>query len=123
MPNHNGIVLFTGLRDSLKTEVWERIDVLLSRYSKFDAVLQDAFALDDPSAKNGLAQSLQECIDALGKLPRDFSPAMVDLLEPHFKQLIKQSGLAFQWEIESRRRTREMLENLKKNGVAEYAKK
>jgi hypothetical protein len=121
--NSNAAQLFTTSRDDLKHEVWERIDGLLSKHSKYDSILQSALALDHPTAKNETANALQACIEAMGKLPQNYPPAMDDLLEPQFKELIKQSGLLYQWEVEARRRITEMQENLKSKGVADYAKR
>jgi hypothetical protein len=48
---------------------------------------------------------------------------MDDLAALQFKELIKQSNLAWGWWVEARRRITEMTTNLKEKGVAEYEKR
>lgn len=121
--NQNAVQLYTRYRDALKTDVWDTIDAFLSRHQQFNATLQSALALDYPAAQNELDKSLLDCITALGKLPPNSPPEMDDLVEPQFKELIKQSEIAYEWELEAKRRIAEMQNNLKTKGVAEYAKR
>jgi hypothetical protein len=121
--NGNGEVVFTTARDSLKREVWDKIDVLLAKYPKYQIQLQGAFALEIPAAKNELSKELQDTIIAVKKYPKNAPPDMDDLMEPRFKGLKEQSELAWNWWTEARQRIAEMTNNLKTRGVAEYAKR
>lgn len=118
--SNGGIQLYTQIRDDLKVKVWEQIDAILAKYPKYDSTLQEALALDYPPATNDLSKALQGCIDAIGRLPHNFPPSMDDLLEPQFKELIKQANLASDWEMEAKRRLIAIKKNLKDNGTAEF---
>jgi hypothetical protein len=121
--NGNAVITYTMLRDTLKTDVWDRIDSFIDRHQRHQSVLQEAFALDHVAAKNEVSRALQSVVEAAQRLPRNSPPEMDDLLSPQFKELSKQSALLYQWLLEFRRRTSEMIENLNSRGVATYAKR
>jgi hypothetical protein len=121
--NGNGEVVYVTGRDTLKRDVWDKIDALLAKYPAYQTQLQAAFALEIPAAKNELSRALEDAIDTVKKYPKNAPPDMDDLMEPRFKELIKQSNLAWNWWAEARQRITEMTANLKSKGTAEYAKR
>jgi hypothetical protein len=118
--NYNGVELYSRLREELKTLVWEKIDGLIERHKQYESELQVVFALDHPVAKNDLSRALQGVIEAIQRLPPNSPPEMDELLEPQFKELIKQSNLGWAWVTEVSQRLDKMTENVSTRGVAEY---
>jgi hypothetical protein len=121
--NGNGEAVYVTGRDSLKRDVWDKIDTLLAKFPTYQMQLQTAFALEIPAAKNELSKSLDDAINTVKKYPKNAPPDMDDLLEPRFRELIKQSNLAWNWWSEARQRIREMTANLKDRGVAEFSRR
>jgi hypothetical protein len=121
--NGNGEVVYVTGRDSLQREVWDKIDALLAKYPTYQTQLQGALALEIPAAKNELSRALEDAIITVKKYPKNTPPDMDELMEPRFKELIKQSNLAWSWWSEARQRITEMTANLKNKGAAEYAKR
>ena len=118
--NSNGVQLYSRLREELKTLVWEKIDGLIERHKQYESELEGVFALDHPAAKNDLSRALQAVIEGIQRLPPNSPPELDELLEPQFKELIKQSNLGWAWVTEVSQRLNKMADNVSTRGVAEY---
>jgi hypothetical protein len=118
--NNNGAQLYSRLRDELKTQVWEKIDSLIDQNKDYQKELEWVFALDHPAAKNELSRALQTVVEAIQRLPPNAPPALDDLLEPQFKELIKQSNLGWDWVTRANQRLNKMTEDVNTRGIVEY---
>jgi hypothetical protein len=120
--NNNGVLLYSRLQDELKTQVWDKIDTLIENNKTYQTELEAAFALDHRAAKNDVSRALQAVIEAIKRLPPNSPPEADDLLEPQFRELLKQSNIGWEWVSLSNKRIQQMLENINSRGIVAYDK-